>query len=418
MTEKELSVIELTEENIESMVYEIRGQKVMLDVDLARIYGYTTKRFNEQVKNNINKFPEDFMFRLTTDEVETILRCQIGTTKNSMAESEEALRCKNFTLKNSVAESEKSLWSQNVTLNKPDNLRSQIVTAKNRDIDSEENSWSQNLTLKNSSMESEKTLWSKKSTLNKSGNLRGQHVKYLPYAFTEQGIYMLMTVLKGELAVKQSKALIRLFKRMKDYIVESNNLLTTRDILELSNQVHKNTRSIESLKRKDIVLDKKLTKLMDNFIDSSKYKEFVFLSGEKLEADIAYQTIYSKAHKTIHIVDDYIDVKTLYLLRAANNNVDITIISDNKAKNSLTPNFVNDFRNKCSNSFELIKTNGKCHDRLIFIDYKCENEKIYICGSSSKDAGNKATTIVETTTNYIYYPLLESLLNNEELVLL
>ena len=418
MTEKELSVIELTEENIESMVYEIRGQKVMLDVDLARIYGYTTKAFNQQVQRNIEKFPEDFMFRLTTDEVETILRCQIGTTKNSMAESEEALRCKNFTLKNSVAESEKSLWSQNVTLNKPDNLRSQIVTAKNRDIDSEEALRCQNVTLKNSSMESEKTLWSKKSTLNKSGNLRGQHVKYLPYAFTEQGIYMLMTILKGELAVKQSKALIRLFKRMKDYIVESNNLLTTRDILELSNQVHKNTRSIESLKRKDIALDKKLTKLMDNFIDSSKYKEFVFLSGEKLEADIAYQTIYSKAHKTIHIVDDYIDVKTLYLLRAANNNVDITIISDNKAKNSLTPNFINDFRNKCSNSFELIKTNGKCHDRLIFIDYKCENEKIYICGSSSKDVGNKATTIVETTTNYIYYPLLESLLNNEELTLL
>ena len=405
MTEKELSVIELTEENIESMVYEIRGQRVMLDVDLARIYGYTTKRFNEQVKNNSNKFPIDFMFQLTIDEVWQLSRCQTGTTKNSMAESEESLRSKNMTIKNSGVESEKI-------------SRSQIVTAKNRDIDSEEALRCQNVTLKNSSMESEKTLWSKKSTLNKSGNLRGQHVKYLPYAFTEQGIYMLMTVLKGELAVKQSKALIRLFKRMKDYIVESNNLLTTRDILELSNQVHKNTMSIESLKRKDIALDKKLTKLMDNFIDSSKYKEFVFLSGEKLEADIAYQTIYSKAHKTIHIVDDYIDAKTLYLLRAANNNVDITIISDNKAKNSLTPNFVNDFRNKCSNSFELIKTNGKCHDRLIFIDYKCENEKIYICGSSSKDAGNKATTIVETTTNYIYYPLLESLLNNEELVLL
>ena len=53
MKEKEITVVELTEENIESMIYEIRGQKVMLDFDLARIYGYATKRFNEQVKNNI-----------------------------------------------------------------------------------------------------------------------------------------------------------------------------------------------------------------------------------------------------------------------------------------------------------------------------------------------------------------------------
>ena len=235
MTEKELTGIELTEESIESMVYEIRGQKVMLDSDLARIYGYTTKRFNEQVKNNKEKFPEDFMFRLTIDEVKQI-------------------------------------------------LRSKILTARNDLIESEENSWSKKSTLKNTVIESEDSLWSKNLTLNKSGNYRGQHIKYLPYAFTEQGIYMLMTVLKGELAVKQSKALIRLFKRMKDYIVESNNLLTTRDILELSNQINKNTRSIESLKRKDTAIDKKLAKVMDNFIDPSTYKNFLILNGQRIEA--------------------------------------------------------------------------------------------------------------------------------------
>ena len=76
MIEKELTVIELTEESIESMVYEIRGQKVMLDSDLAKIYGYETKYFNRQVKNNIEKFPDDFMFLLTNVEVETILRCK------------------------------------------------------------------------------------------------------------------------------------------------------------------------------------------------------------------------------------------------------------------------------------------------------------------------------------------------------
>ena len=127
MPQKELTIIELTEENIESMVYEIRGQKVMLDFDLARIYGYTTKRFNEQVRRNIDKFPEDFMFRLAREETEQLSRSQIVTTKNDAIIPEESL-------------------------------------------------------------------WSQKSTLNKSGNLRGRHIKYLPYAFTEQGIYMLMTV--------------------------------------------------------------------------------------------------------------------------------------------------------------------------------------------------------------------------------
>ena len=397
MTDKELTVIELTEENIESMVYEIRDQKVMLDFELARIYGYTTKAFNQQVKNNINKFPEDFMFQLTMGEVEQLSRSKILTTKNSLMESEESLRSKNLTIKNSGVESEKT-------------SRSQIVTAKNRDIDSEEALRCQNVTLKNSSMESEKTLWSKKTTLNKSGNLRGQHVKYLPYAFTEQGIYMLITVLKGELAVKQSKALIRFFKRMKDYLISSNNLTSINEVLKLSNQVNKNTSSIERI-------EEKLDVVMDNFIDPSTYKQFVFLSGERLEADVAYQFIYSQAKKSIHIIDDYIDVKTLHLLRIVKKDIEITIISDNKSKNSLTKEFVEDFTNQCSNKLKLVKTKNKCHDRFIFIDYKEDNEKVYLCGSSSKDAGKRATTINQVSSGYLYHPLIETLLNNEELAL-
>ena len=106
MTQKELAFIELTEENIESMVHEIRGQKVMLDFDLARIYGYTTKAFNQQVQRNIEKFPGDFMFQLTHDEIEQISRSQNVTTKKSEIESEESLWCQNVTLKKSEIESE------------------------------------------------------------------------------------------------------------------------------------------------------------------------------------------------------------------------------------------------------------------------------------------------------------------------
>lgn len=99
--------------DLKDKIYTIRGVQVMLDVDLAAIYGYSTKDFNRQVKNNIERFDEDFRFQLTTEEV-NYLRCKISTTNiSSMSRS-------------------------------------------------------------------------------------------LPYAFTEQGIYMLMTVLKGELAVTQS----------------------------------------------------------------------------------------------------------------------------------------------------------------------------------------------------------------------
>ena len=67
-------------QTIQNLIYEIRGQRVMLDRDLAELYGVETRRLNEQVKRNIERFPEDFMFQLTKGEFE-ILRSQIVTTK-------------------------------------------------------------------------------------------------------------------------------------------------------------------------------------------------------------------------------------------------------------------------------------------------------------------------------------------------
>ena len=81
MVEKEIIIPELNDETIESMIYIIRGQKVMLDFELAKIYGYSTKAFNQQVKNNINKFPERYRFQLSKEE--TIL---IQRSKNLTAE--------------------------------------------------------------------------------------------------------------------------------------------------------------------------------------------------------------------------------------------------------------------------------------------------------------------------------------------
>lgn len=126
--------------DIKSMIYTIRGQQVMLDSDLADLYGYEVKALNQQVKRNINRFPEDFMFQLTQDELS--------------------------------------------------NLKSQNVTS----------SWG--------------------------------GVRKIPYAFKEQGIYMLATVLKGEVAERQSIYIMRTFREMKHARQFANNQMLNIPMLE------------------------------------------------------------------------------------------------------------------------------------------------------------------------------------------
>ena len=365
MEKEETNIIELTEESMESMVYTVRGVEVMLDFDLARIYGYETKRFNEQVKNNIDKFPEDFMFRLTKEEATEVLWSKKLTSKDDNDFENTA---------------EQSSWCQNVTLN------------NDNDIFEEEKTLN----------ESEKVSWSKKSTLNKSGNSRGFNIKYLPYAFTEQGIYMLMTVLRGDLAVKQSIKLIRLFKRMKDYITKTKNITNINGIIELTNKVNDSVERIEKC-------EKKVDVVMNYFVDPSCHRELTILNNQKFTADVAYQEIYSTAKHNVLVIDDYIDIKTLNLLRACKENTSIVICSDNKAKNKLNDEFINDFIEETGLSLTIKRSNGVFHDRYIVIDYGYENETIYLCGSSSKDTGKKVTIITKLEFTEIYHPLIEKI---------
>ena len=187
MLDNEIIIPELNNETIESMIYIVRGEKVMLDFELAKIYGYETRTFNQQVIRNINKFPERFRFQLTNEEVK-----QISMSQNVM-------------------------------------------------------------------------------TIMQTKGIKGGRV-YLPYAFTEQGIYMLMTVLKGELATRQSIALIDAFKQMKDYIVENKGLLTTSETIKLTHLLDDHSKRIASV-------EEKLEMVMDNFIDPSTYKHYLILNG-------------------------------------------------------------------------------------------------------------------------------------------
>lgn len=338
--DKKDEIMLVNQESLAEKIYIIRGQKVMLDFELAEIYGYETKRFNEQVKNNIEKFDDDFRFQLTKEE-----------------------------------------W---------ENLRSKISTSKSE---------------------------------TGSGGRR-----YLPYVFSEAGIYMLMTVLKGELAVKQSKALIRTFKQMKDYIVENQGLIGQREFLQLSMQITSNVVEMQDLRRDLMNVEDKVAGLVDNLgnvVHKSELSElildlsnpqlkygFLLLNGEPIEANLAYRDIYSIAKKSIYIVDNYIGVKTLVLLKDIPSSVEITIFSDNVGKGLHTLEYQDFCKEYPFRKIKFQKSGGEFHDRYIIIDWNTDKQRIYHCGASSKDAGQRITTISEVVDQVVYADLINKLLKN------
>lgn len=236
---------------------------------------------------------------------------------------------------------------------------------------------------------------------------RGSNIKYNPYAFTEQGIYMLMTVLKGELAVSQSKKLIRLFKKMKDFFVQLQNVLPDSEIRMLAIQTQNNTEDIRQIKQQ--VND--LTVVVKDFTDPNIKKDYLFYNGQTVEADIAYSEIYSYAKKTITIIDNYISLKTLVLLKAVRPNVKVTIFSDN-INHGLHQTELDDFKREYPNVDITLKTSGGIyHDRYIFIDHGTKNEKIFHCGGSSKDAGKRVTSITKVEDVMLYHNIINNLQN-------
>jgi phage regulator Rha-like protein len=134
--------------SIQNRIYEIRGERVMLDRDLADLYETETKALNLAVRRNIKRFPADFMFQLTQEEYD-VLRFQIETLENS-----NPLRLQNETLKKG----------------------------------------------------------------------RGQHSKYLPYAFTEQGVAMLSGVLHSDKAINMNIAIMRAFVEIRRIVFKQNDL--------------------------------------------------------------------------------------------------------------------------------------------------------------------------------------------------
>ena len=240
---------------------------------------------------------------------------------------------------------------------------------------------------------------------------------YLPYAFTEQGIYMLMTVLRGELAIKQSIALVRIFKAMKDFIVQRNNLVGTDAISRFIEITNRHTDDIRKIKDTMVTKDE-LAVVIRDFTNPNLRKDYLILNGEAVEADIAYSEIYSSAKKSVYIIDDYISLKTLQKLKSLKSNIKVIVFSDNVSKDKLTKAELEDFRKEYPNiSVSFKRTDNKIHDRFITMDFDTVDYKVYLCGLSSKDSGNKLTTIQEYGSKELLVPVIRAILNNDELEL-
>ena len=264
---------------IQPMIRVIRGQQVIIDRDLALLYGVETKRLNEQVKRNIERFPDDFMFQLNKEEVEI-------------------------------------LKSQNAT-----------------------SSW--------------------------GGDRR------LPYAFTEQGIAMLSSVLKSQTAVEVNIRIMRAFVSMRRFIITNSQLFQRLETIEYHQL---------EMKQHQEVTDKRIDEVFKRLDANIPPVQGIFYDGQVFDAYRFVSDLIRKAKHSIVLIDNYVDDTVLTLLDKRNSGVTSTI-----------------YTQRISNQFKLdvdrhntqyspieIKQFNRAHDRFLLID-----DEVYHIGASIKDLGKK-----------------------------
>ena len=257
-----------------SRIFIIRGVPVLLDRDLAELYMVDTKRINEQVRRNIERFPERFRFQLSDDETrELVANC--------------------------------------------DRLEK----------------------LKHSSVN--------------------------PYAFTEQGTAMLATVLKSDVAVKVSIAIMDAFVEMHKIMVSNASLF----------------QRIKEVERHLLCTDEKINEIID-FIGNNTHppKEGIFCDGQIFDAYAFVSELIRSAKRRIVLIDNYIDESVLLMLAKRNENVTAEIVI-RQISEILALDIERHNRQYPSIS---IRESARYHDRFLIID-----DTVYHIGASLKDLGKK-----------------------------
>ena len=288
-------IIEKDVMNIEDMIYEIDGKEVMLDSDLAKLYSVKTKRINEAVKNNPEKFPNRFSYILDKEKIEF--------------------------------------------------------------------------------------LRSKFSTLEIKG--QGQYTKYAPRVFTEQGVYMLATILKSKVATEVSIRIMDTFVKMRHYINYNKDVLP-RKFLLLEDKVDENTKRIDEL--------------FDKFNPKEITKDSIFFNGDIYDAYSVLLEIFNISKDEIIIIDNYAGKEILDDLKTINKK--IIIISSN-INDSLKNKYLKQYSNVT------FYNNNSYHDRFIIVDRK----RVFHSGASFKDLGKKCFAINEIENKKEIEKMLENVLD-------
>lgn len=279
---------------IESLIHVIRGQQVMLDSDLARLYGVETKRLKEQVKRNINRFPSDFMFELTKDE----------------------------------------------TLS----LRSQFATS------------------------------------NKDG-VRGGN-RYSPFAFTENGVAMLSSVLKSDTAIEVNIRIMRAFTSMRSFLMNNAHVFQRLETVEHNYLIVNRHLSEHDRKFEEVLtrLDEKETEPIEGF----------FFEGQIFDAYTLISDLVRKADTRIILIDNYVDDRVLKTLDKRKDGVSATVFTN--PRNSQ----INlDIRRHNAQYPEInLRYCTNVHDRFLIID-----DTVYFIGGSIKDLGKKIVAFSQMQQN-------------------
>ena len=195
--------------------------------------------------------------------------------------------------------------------------------------------------------------------------------RYLPYVFTEQGIAMLSSVLKSEVAAKASINIMRAFVEMRKFLISNNEMFARLYRVEL----------------KQLETDKKLEEVFDYIATTKEVKQKIFFNGQIYDAFSLMVEIVEKAEKELILIDNYVDVNTLNILSKKRKQVDVMIVTSGKG--NLTKKDVTKFNSQYPKL--TVKINEDFHDRFIIIDKK----DVYHIGASIKDAGKKSFGITK-----------------------
>ena len=268
-------------DSIRSRILTVCGVQVMLDRDLAELYGVPTKVLNQAVKRNIERFPERFMFQLSKDDIEN-LRSQIATT------------------------------------NAETSIRSQIVT------------------------------------INKK---QGQHLKYMPYAFTEQGIAMLSAVLKSDTAIAISIRIMDAFVAMRRALASIAPLLSRIEATE-RRQLKQEDAQVRNEERFKLILDA----MRDKTFPPQK----VFFDGQIYDAFDQMKKFVRMAKAELVVIDPYFDDSVLPLIAQKRPGVAVLVVK-NRRKDLLHAVDVAKFNAQHGNTLT-VKESSIFHDRFLIID--------------------------------------------------